>query len=61
MSHDEFVVLVERMLTAQRLYFQTRSPQCLEDAKRLEAEARQAIKEHKAAKIRAANGQKDLF
>lgn len=58
---DAFVALVERMLDEQTLYFRTRSPACLAEAKRLERETRKAIAEIKAAKRRAANGQKDLF
>lgn len=61
LSHEAFVELVERMLDEQTLYFRTRSPACLAEAKRLERETRKAIAEIKEAKRRAKSGQKDLF
>lgn len=61
LSHEAFVELVAKMLAAQQLYFNTRSPACLDDAKRLERETRKAIAAHQEAKRRVASGQKDLF
>lgn len=43
MTYDAFRALVRRMRTAQKLYFKSREPDAIKEARRLETEVDRAI------------------